>query len=75
MPDLKLSEEAFPTTGSAAVEAVELAPDVEDEMVEGDVEAVGEDEPQAAAEPEPEVVEDVPEAAPDTASDTADETA
>ena len=78
MPDLKLSEEAFPTTGSAAVEDVEdveIAPGAEDEIVEGDVEALGEDEPQAAAEPEPEVVEDAPEAADDTASDTADETA
>jgi small subunit ribosomal protein S1 len=75
MPDLKLSEEAFPTTGAAAVEDVEVAPGAEDERVEGDVHAVGEDEPQAAAEPEPEVVEDAPEAAADTASDTADETA
>jgi small subunit ribosomal protein S1 len=84
MPDLKLSEEAFPTTGSAVaedVEDVEVAPGAEDEIVEGDVEAVGEDEPQAAAEPEPaaerepEVVEDAPEPADDTASDTADETA
>jgi small subunit ribosomal protein S1 len=60
MPDLRLSEEAFPTTAGAAVEDIELAPDAEDEIVEADVEAVPAadaevaDEPQAAAEPEPE---------------------
>jgi small subunit ribosomal protein S1 len=60
MPDLRLSEEAFPTTAGAADEDIELAPDAEDEIVEADVEAVPAadaevaDEPQAAAEPEPE---------------------
>ena len=60
MPDLRLSEEAFPTTAGAAVEDIEVAPDAEDEIVEADVEAVPAadaevaDEPQAAAEPEPE---------------------
>ncbi len=79
MPDLRLSEEAFPTTGStAAFEDVEVAPGAEDEIVEGtlaeqgapEAETADETQPVAEAEAEaepavqPEVVAE-PEAAPE----------
>ena len=55
MPDLRLSEEAFPSSG-AAVEAVEVAADAEDEIVEGSltVEETTEAEADETPEPEPE---------------------
>src|SRR6187431_2356299 len=61
MPDLRLSEEAFPSSG-AAVEAVEVAADAEDEIVEGSLTVEETTEPEAEADetPEPEA-----EAAPD----------
>ena len=54
MPDLRLSEEAFPTTGSTATfEDVEVAPGAEDEIVEGTLAEQGAPEAEAADEAQP----------------------
>ena len=56
MPDLRLSEEAFPSSGAAveAVEDVEVVADAEDEIVEGSLTVEETTEPEAGEEPEPE---------------------
>ena len=53
MPDLRLSEEAFPSSG-AAVEDVEVVADAEDEIVEGSLTVDETTEPEADETPEPE---------------------
>jgi len=56
MPDLRLSEEAFPSSGAAVedVDDVEVVADAEDEIVEGSLTVEETSEPAADETPEPE---------------------
>src|SRR6185503_6569941 len=62
MPDLRLSEEAFPSSGAAVedVDDVEVVADAEDEIVEGSLTVEETSEPAADETPEPEPAAEAP---------------
>jgi hypothetical protein len=72
MPDLRLSEEAFPSSGAVA-EDVEVEPGAEDELVEGTL-VVDDAEPETEAEPTAEAdAEPTAESETEVAAEAADE--